>query len=330
MTTAKRPNFFILLGLDPDATWNQDHYETALRQRRNEWARAGAGVARQALAGKQNLAFIPDIERIMNPNPPTNTAERDNEAREARVELASGRRARHEQFEKQLAFINAKDPIEEAEINKFVEDFKDILTAKEIKDRVVVTIKTPGTSSATKQKLGDTEAKNIANHLQFLHLNSLYELLQCPNTSATLILRTAAETLYTDMMGRPATAEVTAKSELAGMAKIVFATEDMRQRYDETLRQVSLERLLKELDEIINRAPRKEVSPGQRDLFLANAVKESWTEQEALEQLIEHAVKRKWFVPLLDGEPRLLCFYCEHFNDSKNLSCINCNEPLFI
>ena len=83
-----RPNFFLLLGLSPNADWNQTLFEETLRKKRNEWSRAGSGVAKKALSAKQNLALIPKITEVM-----TNEAARESEAVVARQELAS-RRAR--------------------------------------------------------------------------------------------------------------------------------------------------------------------------------------------------------------------------------------------
>ena len=98
MTTAARPNFFILLGLNPDADWNQAAFEQTLRQKRVEWSRQGAGVAKKALAARQNLAFVPAITEVM-----ASPELREKEAQAARKELASARKAHIERFEKQLA-----------------------------------------------------------------------------------------------------------------------------------------------------------------------------------------------------------------------------------
>src|SRR5690348_3566926 len=115
MTTGTpRPNYFILLGLNPDAVWNQVTFENALREKRNQWSRDGQGVAKKALVAQQNLALIPDIRKVLE-----DPKLREEEAAQARAELASGRKARYEEFEKQLAYINAKDTIEQAELNKF-------------------------------------------------------------------------------------------------------------------------------------------------------------------------------------------------------------------
>ena len=329
MTTAKRPNFFILLGLNPDLPWNQTQFENALRNKRNDWSRQGAGVARQALAAKQNLALIPEINRVMN-----NDDEREKEADRARAELTSEHKTREELFKKHLSFINAKDTIEEVEVNKFIEDFKDVFSAQEIKDRITIKIQPSGVSAgATKQQLDKTKAKDIADRLQLLHMSTLYELLDCPPQTATADLCRAAENLYSKTVRLSPTAEVTAKTELAGLAKEVFKSNEMRACYDETLRQVSLDRLLKELDEIMARSTDKEVHSKQVALFLTNAQKEGWQEQEARDKLKEHARIRKWFLTLPPNDPdeeKILCPRCETPNSSKQRNCTKCNTPLFL
>ena len=331
MTTG-RPNFFILLGLNPDAVWNQVTFENALREKRNQWSRDGQGVAKKALVAQQNLALIPDIRKVLE-----EPKLREEEAAQARVELASGRKARYEEFEKQLAYINAKDTLEQAELNKFIDDFKDILSAKEISDRVKVKVSAPtATVTKTTQQYDPTKIKDIADRLQIIHMSTLYELLERSPKTSSLELYQAAEDLYKDMVHRvPKTAEVTAKTELSGLAREVFKTDDTRNRYDESLRQSSLNRLLKGLDDIMNRSPNKEVHQKQVALFLSDAQKQGWKEKEAFDRLKEHVIQRRWIMvaPAVDNEAqKILCGNkdCGNLNDKNQRFCTKCKQELYI
>lgn len=328
MATTPRTNFFILLGLNPDATWNEQLFETTLRNKRIEWSRQGAGVAKKALAAKQNIALIPEIEKVMK-----DPALREAEVIAARAELASGRQAHEEQFEKDLAFINAKDSVDQKEVDKFIDDFKDILTPHEIKKRITARVNAEGTTTSTAiPQLDASVAKNIADRLQLIRMSTLYDLLQCTNNTATPDLMRTAEKLYTDLTRQPPTPDNTIKSELAGFAKDVFRSDEMRAKYDETLRQVSLDLLLKELDANMNRTVDNELHPKQVQLFLDNAQKKGWKEKEALERLRRHAGQRRWVVVLPtspDGE-RVVCPQCEELNDNRQSFCTKCHRPLRI
>ena len=330
MTTSPRPNFFILLGLNPDATWNPAQFDTMLRDKRNEWSRQGAGVAKKALAAQKNLSLIDEIKKVMS-----DPALREQEAVNARTELASGRKARQEQFERQLALFNAKEVANQAEVDKFADTFKDVLPVHAIRQRITVKIVTPGTTPRhTVQPLDNSQAKTIEEHLQLIHMNSLYELLQCPTTTAASILHGAAKKLYDELVVRtPKTPEVTAQMTLAGLARDIFRSEDMRARYDETLRRSSLTPLFKELDESVNLSTSRDLPSGQVQHFLLEAQKKGWKEEEALELLKNHVHQRKWTMtaPAINPDAQqILCPNCEHLNNRSQRYCTSCKQPLSI
>ncbi len=330
MTTSPRPNFFILLGLNPDATWNPAQFDTILREKRNEWSRQGAGVAKKALTAQKNLSLIDEIKKVMS-----DPMLREQEAVNARAELASGQKVRQEQFERQLKLINAKDVADQAEVDKFVDAFKDVLPAHAIRQRITVKIVTPETTTRhTVQPLDNSQAKTIEEHLQLIHMNSLYELLQCPTTTAAPALHDAAKKLYDELVVRtPKTPEVTAQTTLAGLARDIFRSEDMRARYDETLRRSSLVSLFKELDESVSRSTGQDLQKGQVQHFLLEAQKKGWREAEALELLKDHAHQRKWtmIAPATDpAAQQILCPNCEHLNNRSQRYCTSCKQPLFV
>jgi hypothetical protein len=311
MTTppvSTRPNFFLLLGLNPDAAWNQTLFEETLRKKRNEWSRQGAGVAKKALVAKQNLALIPKITEVM-----TNAELREREAIAARKERAADQQKEQEQFEKQLAFINAQDTLDEEEIEKFVAAFQHLLPAEEIRKRINVPPPTPEAEAASAQTnttLEESIAKNIADRLEIIHMSTLYELLaqdagagsahrvtgSTQDTISTAQWLRAAELLYTRLVRLQPTAETTAKIELAGLARYVFKNDETRTSYNEMLRQSSLQRIFHELDESMSRAKKKEVNAKQVALFLNDAQKEGWSEQVALAHLKEHAQQQQWSI----------------------------------
>ena len=327
-TSPPRPNFFLLLGLNPDAVWNQAQFENVLKDKINQWARDSAGVAKKALTAKTYRALVPKIREVM-----ADPVLRAQEAAAARAELAKDQQARKEQFEQQLAFINAKDTIIEEEINKFVDTFKDIFSARKIRSLIKPKVIAPNAaSSSTVLPLEASLAKNIADLLQIVHMSSLYELLERPSKTATPELYRAAEALYAQMVRLPPSADVTVKSQLAGLARDVFRSNEMQARYDETLRQSSLNQQLKELDDFMIISKEKELNANQIQIFLEKAQKRGWEQKESFERLKDHARLRKWILtaPKIAEEQKILCPNCESLNDRSQRFCTTCNRELFI
>jgi hypothetical protein len=331
MTTenkATRPNFFLLLDLNPDAPWSDAVYEKALTSKRGRWGRdSTSGVGQSVLLAQKYLRLIPEIKRIME-----DPKERTLEAVAARAALAEEKKKRQAEFEAQFAFLNAKTSIGQAELDKFIETFKDIFTAQQIRDRITVPIESEGASPSPPQ-LDPIMAKNIADRLAILHMASLYELLgPGSESSATLVLLSLADQKYIETAHRAHNEEDTAKKELAGYAKDVFKSEEMRKKYDETLRQESLNALLKRLDEIMSHTVEKEIHVGQVTLFLQDAQKAGWSREEALRRLREHARLHKWSmnVPTVDlRAEKIRCASCKELNDKGQNFCSFCNKPLF-
>jgi hypothetical protein len=76
----KRPNFFLLLGIDPDDAWKEDHFRRVLQEKQEAWRRQSAGVSRPAQEAKRNLGLLEEIEAVM-----LHSARREQEARAARA-----------------------------------------------------------------------------------------------------------------------------------------------------------------------------------------------------------------------------------------------------
>src|SRR5438477_2271596 len=98
-----RPNFFLLLELDPDVPWDHALFEGVLAKKRNQWNRESGGIGKVALDAKANRGYISDIRRVME-----NDTLRAREAATARRERVSKQQAtqqaRYTDFKDQLAF----------------------------------------------------------------------------------------------------------------------------------------------------------------------------------------------------------------------------------
>ena len=120
-------------------------------------------------------------------------------------------------FESQLAIAAAKGYLEEDELNKFIGDFKDVLSEKEIRSRIKVKIIPSGDQAKKEeQQLEPTTVKEINARLKSLQLTNLYELFAMPRMTSSQELCRAATELYDDMVHRPKSEETKAKAEHAG------------------------------------------------------------------------------------------------------------------
>lgn len=325
----ERPNFFVLLELDPNAPWDQAVFEDVLRAKRNEWSRQGSWVGQKALIAKQNLGMIDKIKQVM-----ADPQLRQKEAEAARELLDQARQARREAFEKQLAYINRGSGISEEELRQFIEAFKDILSPEEIRRRITVKVRTDSPDVVVVQQLDPTKAKKIADQLQFVKKKTLYDLLDLPQVTATPQLYKAAENLYKVAVDRvPKTADVTAITELAGLAMEIFKTDEMRQRYDESLRQAGLDGLLKHVDDLMARTANRRMEPEQVTLFLEDAQSAGWSREDAMRKLEEHGFQHKWLVSSPGAgslTPKVKCGKCEYLNNADDKKCTNCGGDLYI
>lgn len=330
--TQSRPNFFILLDLNPDANWSEATFNDALKEKRNKWARETTSIGAKALAAQKNIALIGEIKRVM-----TDENLRKVEAAQARIQQAAGQKDKLADFERQLGFINAKTSIEQKDLDKLINGFKDVLSPQEITARIKVPIlanTAPTAGTAQAEQLDATIAKTIADLLQTLNMDTLYNFLESSDKTATAELRRKAEQINIEQGKRvPKTPEVTAKVELSGQAQIIFSSESSKRKYDETLRQRSLNELLKELDKTMSISSENIVEVGLVKYFLDEARKAGWSEQEARAKLLDYATRRKWLpqFPTIDPSVQTLrCGGCHTINDAKQSFCIKCREELYI
>ncbi len=300
MKEPTRPNYFLLLALNPDEPWEPALYQKALQDKIRQWSRESMSVAKKALPAQANRALLPHIREVME-----DPALRNKEAEEARKLLADSYQAAHAHFEVQLMLLNLKEAVKQEEIDRFIQDFKHIHSPQEIRKLITARIQ-PAYKDTDRlpQPLDASMTKNIEDRLAMLHMQTLYQFLGSPPGSTTTELFQAAEALYACEVRQHPTAEVTARIELAGFAMNLFKTNEKRARYDETLRQRSLQLLLHDIAESTKRSAIKEVHPRQVLYYIKKAREAGWSEEEALEQLKVYARLQQWciMVPLPAAE----------------------------
>ena len=83
-----RPNFFLILGLDPEAPWDDAVFASAFDAARALWSRQRSGIKHHqtTVDARRNLGFVAEIKRVMM-DPEAREAERRAALAERRVDV---------------------------------------------------------------------------------------------------------------------------------------------------------------------------------------------------------------------------------------------------
>jgi hypothetical protein len=327
------PNFFILLGLDPKAPWNQAEFERVLLEKKREWAKQMMRPDNIGKNAKLYHGLIPKIEQAMRDD-----KQRADQAKAAIDEAEQANKAQVQEFEEALKIAQLKGYMLEAEVAKLVNDYKALYSEQEIRRRIKVEIRAKARSDR-KPQLEPAQAKRIREDLALLHKPSLYALLEEINprlnerSNRTELLQAATD-LYT-RMGKVTAHDSTSdtKKRLSGEGMDIFKTDEKRQQYDETLRQQGLEETLKLYEAAWIRA--QQIDAQQAQAFLRAARTKGWSVDELVDLLSDLGKKHK--IPVLlppealkEIEQQQLCGICGHLNDKNSVRCQGCGEELRI
>lgn len=335
-SSSSRPNFFDLLGLDPDAPWNQAEFERIVTEKRREWTRLSLqGIGQKQVLAKRNLGLIGAINRVMN-----DPVLRDKEAEQCRLGHSQDKRKLLDEFNESLRFSERKPYVLESEISHWAKEYAAIFPGGEadVRSHVKAPIRPSNARAAARPQLNLVRAKEIREHLQLLGYETLYELLSkelrasFSETTSLPILQQAADRLNREWQKRPdKTVDVTARIKLSGHAKDIFGSEDQRQRYQETLRQDKMTQRLHVFEKYCEGA--QAIDATQSENFLNEAKGLGWDVEEAQERLVDLAARRRW--PLIfsreaaakiDEQQR--CVYCEELHPKDARYCKNCRRQL--
>src|SRR5262249_7450478 len=131
--------------------------------KRSEWARKSNMVGNVAMTAKRNLALYPEIQRVMS-----DPVLRNQQVAAAQKEHEAQRKEKLEEFNRQVEIALGKGFLEQAELDKFIADFKDALSEREIRERLKqVPLRTADSPGAGVQQLDATTLKSINDGLRF-------------------------------------------------------------------------------------------------------------------------------------------------------------------
>jgi len=331
----KRPNFYIILELDPSITdWSI--IQATIKNKQRSWGlqkSQGSPAARRK--AERYMKFIPEMESLLK-----EPESRKKEAKAATQEQKKDKQAQFDELDRLIGMFHTAT-VSPNKVKLLVRQTGKVFSEKEVEDRLKqrgIRLETGGerTKRTARPKLETSVAKGIRNELDTLKLSSLYDFLNLENSkkysvrSSPKSLYERADEIYKELSRVGKTdPDTTLKMNLAGRAKSVFTNETEKERYDNTLATEVLTKLDRRLEivECNNFIETKSV-----ELLLQEAKKLGVTETVAIEYIEDYAAKRKWNVQK-DTETTIIklpiCGYCNTLATSEqDKRCRNCGEEL--
>lgn len=317
-----RPNFYILLELDPSVR-DGAAIEAALRAKQVAWGQERNHPSK-GLQAKQNLEMLPSMREVL-----LDPARRDAEAEAAVIIRREREREAAEKLDKAIALLAVEGFILEKEVAELVKRFKDFPEA-EIRRRIKVPIRREeqAATPAVKPTLDRAALKSITENLVILKKKDLYDFLGLPRTASRQALLDRSRELNSQALSNNnKTAEVGAQQVLSGFGLSLFKEDADRQKYDNSIDQQGLVDLEKDID----LAGLGGSIPAQRMEELLRLARERGIAiEEARTYIVAYASRKKWSVqvPQAVQAARLLRCVCGVLNPEQAAACGACGEPL--
>lgn len=333
MSDTSRPNYFILLELDPTKRWSDEEFQKALTAKRGDWTKkTGDPRPKVKLQAKQYLEMIASITQVMS-----DEIARKREASEAvKLNSQAEKEAKHKFYE-ELQFIAVKGFVTKTEISNLAKTHSiseaDIL--KELNKKGIA-IRDEIPEDVQEKSINKTTLDGIKDNLDKLKekKRNLYDFLGLASNTSTSDLRNKADKIYNEAQKGVRDTEATVIGDLAGKARSIFdpEKEEMREAYDRAL-QAEVYNVLQERINIIASSSDRTIHAPQFLLLLELAKSKGLDLEKAKAFIVKQAQDRKLAVQIPDLkliESKITCIKCETLNDNNKGFCSNCGSPLKI
>lgn len=328
-----RPNFFLQLGLDPAALWDQATYERKLADCRNRWSRQSSGIKDDpaTVEAKRNLALIRDIKAVM-----LDPAKREAERAAALTVQADELRRRQDRLADRLDLMLAKGYLYDVERDALAADGAD---AALIRRADAAEIRPFSQPRQNYERLAPETERALKMNLAIVQHRDLYRLLatadpRVTGTSPLEQLTAAADALYRNARNiadktRP---EVGAQQQLVGLAREVFKSADQRRRHDFSMLVAPMEAVAEQF--AADLSPVRRVDARQFEVFLRTAAERGWDLTLAQDIFARYLRDRGWTVET-PSEPvtqrlrdQQRCPACASLNDPAAGHCERCGARM--
>ncbi len=333
-----RPNFFLILDLDPQAAWDERAFRGALIAKRRQWSKQRSDGIKShpaTVAAQQNLSYIPQIEQVM-----LDAGRREEERRAAFAATADQRRQRAARVAERVELLLAKGFLYDQEYESLQGDLR--VANDAVRRRAESAERRPARPERKdNERLDRATERNLRDNLKTIKEPDLYVVLRqvdpgISETSSNAALTAAADKLYqkarnTADKSRP---EVGARQTLAGLAKTVFGSDELRRRYEQSRRLEPVVALIERYEEDL--ALVRAIDPRQVEMFLRAAAARGVDVGLAKETFIEHFRDKNWSVevpgPATEAALKALvsCPRCADLNERGAAHCAACGDLLMV
>jgi len=328
---AARPNYFVVLELDPEEEdWAA--IEARILEKRRQWSRDRIqGAPANQRRAERNLALLDDIERLL-----ADPTSRQREREAARALQAKEQRAREDDLLQALKLLAAKGHAGRRDIDQLEKRYSGHFSREKIHELATASgVELLDESEAPAESFAELDpalASTIERNLEHLEVVDLYGFLALPTQTSCHQLVAAADRIYKEVqrIGK-SDVDSSARSELAGAAMSVFRTVEERARYDSWRDGGRLRSLDARFTDACSGD--RAVYPGVLDEMVRLAQSSGVAPDRARAYFVGVATRRKWtLVRTSDTYPvvaLLRCGFCATIaTDVDQGHCAGCGEAL--
>lgn len=333
-----RPNFFLVLGIDPDAAWDDAIFEQKLLGLRRAWSRqkqSGLQSDPATVEAARYLSLLPEIRRVL-----LDAGLRQHEQGQARTERAAQRQRLQAEFRERVELILEKGFLYDVEWEALTAE-EDLLAGElALRQRLERAEKRPLRQAATDHgRLDAAQERTLRLSLAKLGDADIYQSLRradpaISDRSPRDRLLVAAAGLYEKAKNITVkTLEVGAMQDISGLATTIFSSDEMVQRLARSVSLFPLDDLLAEYQKALS--PAKVVTARQVERFLREARRRSIDLTLARDLLTSHFQGLKgWTVEQPDPDREtelkelLTCARCRSLNEPDADYCAECGAGL--
>jgi hypothetical protein len=331
----ERPNFFLLLELDPKLD-DWPTIQQRLLEKQRAWSNEKTmGNPKARRRAESSLALLQEIETVLK-----DPEARRQEAKEARRQQEAAAKEQLRDLEDAIAlFKTSGSPCGEEQIQKLAQQLSGAVTADEIRKRLraagipLAGAAGPGRPARpSKEQIDKVTAGKIKQNLEHLGLSTLYELLDLRPQSSPQALADRGEEIYKENQRRGRTdATASAQNELAGICKDIFRDDREKARYDNYLAVQAMEGLKNQLERA---GSDSFLTREEMDVLVKQARQRGVLAEDARAYIEEYAANRKWGVQRdsadLPSETFKLCGVCGELAPPTAANCPKCGAALEI
>jgi hypothetical protein len=334
-TPAATPNFFEILGLDPDDRFSEEKFQQVLKQKHSEWKADEKRLGSKKAVAQRYLALYNEQsiqQAMLDPARRRQQAEAYREIRQAR------RQEKRAEFERVIEIIQQGE-VEEAQIHQLIKDCAGVFSEAEIRARLkVAPHKKPAEKSVEGPLLDPSAFATLQQDLLALlpPKKDLYDFFEKHERTSRRELLDEAQTAYKqNQQFTHKTPEITQKKGIIERAQRIFATDEEHAKYQRSLRQARLDELMKQYEQALQTRSEKRLTSAQVTQFLERAGKDGWSLAQAWIRLQKRAAEAspRWILdpPAISVDSsQLRCGTCGAYSPPDLTHCKDCKTALHL